>query len=96
MDDGDAVISSWATWTHYFRRIETQRGSRRRLTYAELANNGESWLAADLYTRLPNYEAGAACAEDVLALMRTGVPSARIMKLSNIIEAPLGQQAPNY
>lgn len=96
VDDGDAVISSWATWTHYFRRIETQRGSRRRLTYAELANNGESWLAADLYTRLPNYEAGAACAEDVLALMRTGVPSARIMKLSNIIEAPLGQQAPNY
>lgn len=96
VDDGDAVISSWATWTHYFRRIETQRGSRRRLTYAELANNGESWLAADLYTRLPNYEAGAACAEDVLSLMRTGVPSARIMKLSNIIEAPLGQLAPNY
>ena len=82
---GDAVISSWATWTHYFRKVD----HRRNIVYAELANNGESWLAADFYTRLPNYEAGMACADEVLSLMRGGAPSARTLRLANVVEARL-------
>ena len=83
--DGDAVITSWATWTHFFRKVAPER----RLVYAELANNGESWLAADFYTRLPNYETGIACAEEILSLMRGNAPSARIIKLTNVIEPRL-------
>lgn len=80
--DGDAVIASWATWTHYFRKAEPER----RIVYAELANNGESWTASNYYTRMPNYEAGEACAEEVLSLMRGGPPTARTLKLTNIVE----------
>ena len=83
--DGDAVITSWATWTHFFRKVAPER----RLVYAELANNGENWLAADFYTRLPNYETGIACAEEILSLMRGNAPSARIIKLTNVIEPRL-------
>ena len=83
--DGDAVITSWATWTHFFRKVAPER----RLVYAELANNGESWLAADFYTRLPNYETDIACAEEILSLMRGNAPSARIIKLTNVIEPRL-------
>ena len=83
--DGDAVITSWATWTHFFRKVAPER----RLVYAELANNGENWLAADFYTRLPNYETGIACAEEILSLMRGNAPSARIIKLTNVIEPKL-------
>ena len=80
--DGDAVVTSWSTWTHFFRKIAPKRN----LVYAELANNGENWLAANFYTRLPNYETGIACAEEILSLMRGGAPSARIIKLTNVIE----------
>lgn len=80
--DGDAIITSWATWTHSFRKID----SGRNIVYAELANNGENWLAANFYTRLPNYETGVACAEEIISLMRGGAPSARIIKLTNVIE----------
>ena len=83
--DGDAVITSWATWTHFFRKVAPER----RLVYAELANNGENWLAADFYTRLPNYETGIACAEEILSLMRGNAPSARIIKRTNVIEPRL-------
>ena len=83
--DGDAVITSWATWTHFFRKIAPKRN----LIYAELANNGENWLAANFYTRLPNYETGIACAEEILSLMRGNAPSARIIKLTNVIEPKL-------
>lgn len=84
-EDGDAIITSWATWTHFFRKIAPERN----LIYAELANNGENWLAANFYTRLPNYETGIACAEEVLSLMRGNAPSARIIKLTNVIEPKL-------
>ena len=80
--DGDAIITSWATWTHFFRKVDSERN----IVYAELANNGESWLAANFYTRLPNYETGVACADEVISLMRGGAPSARIIKLTNVIE----------
>lgn len=80
--DGDAIITSWATWTHFFRKIDSDRN----IVYAELANNGENWLAANFYTRLPNYETGVACAEEIISLMRGGAPSARIIKLTNVIE----------
>ena len=91
MRDGDILVSSWATWTHSFRKLDTQReGDQLRVAYVELANNGESWRAANLYTRLPNYEAGIACAEEILSLIRGGVPSARLIKLGNIIEASRG------
>ena len=80
--DGDAIITSWATWSHFFRKV----GPERSIVYAELANNGENWLAANFYTRLPNYETGVACADEILSLMQGGVPSARIIKLTNVIE----------
>ena len=81
VDDGDAIITSWATWSHFFRKV----GPERNIVYAELANNGENWLAANYYTRLPNYETGVACADEILSLMRGGAPSARIIKLTNVI-----------
>ncbi len=90
LKDGDFVVSSWATWTHSFRKISSSLDKPLDITYVELANNGESWRAADYYTRLPNYEAGVACAEELLALIHSGVPSARSMKLTNIVEAPTG------
>lgn len=80
--DGDAIITSWATWSHFFRKV----GPERNIVYAELANNGENWLAANFYTRLPNYETGMACADEILSLMQGGAPSARIIKLTNVIE----------
>lgn len=89
LQDGDIVVSSWATWTHSFRKLSSYLNEQaKHITYVELANNGESWRAADYYTRLPNYEAGVACAEELLALLHSGVPSARLMKLTNIVAAP--------
>lgn len=83
---GDAIVTSWAGWTHLFRKAA--RGVP--LVTAELANNGENRLAADLYTTLPNFEAGVACADEVLSLAHGGVPCARTLKLSNVVEASLG------
>lgn len=83
---GDAIVSSWAGWTHYFRKA----AGRVDFVTGELANNGENRLAADLYTTLPNFEAGVACADEVLSLARGGVPQARTLKLSNVVEATLG------
>lgn len=91
LEDGDAVISSWATWTHYFRKATPNR----RLTYAELANNGESWIASNFYTRMPNFEAGVTCAEEILSLMRGGVACARNIRLSNIVEATMPAKTSN-
>ncbi len=91
LSDGDVLVSSWATWTHTFRALDSRRpGPNRKVTYVELASNGENWRAAHLYTRLPNYEAGVACADELLALVRGGAPSAKSIKLTNIIEAPVG------
>lgn len=89
LDDGDAVITSWATWTHHFRKNEQHHKKPRNLVYAELASNGENWLAANYYTRLPNYETGIACAEEVISLIRGNTPCARSIKLTNVVEAPL-------
>ncbi|MBM6815769.1 LacI family DNA-binding transcriptional regulator [Olsenella uli] len=86
--DGDAIITSWATWTHFFRKVRPNRG----IIYAELANNGENWLAANFYTRLPNYETGVVCADEIISLMRGGAPSARIIKLTNVIEPKIEPQ----
>lgn len=84
-----AVIASWATWTHHFRKIEQSKKTKHSYVYAELASNGENWLAANYYTRLPNFETGIACAEEVLSLVRGGVPSARSIKLTNVVEVSL-------
>lgn len=89
LNDGDAVITSWATWTHHFRKVETQREKARKLIYAELASSGENWLAANYYTRLPNFETGKVCAAEIVALINGSIPSARSIKLTNVIEAPL-------
>lgn len=83
VEDGDAVITSWSTWTHYFRKAEPGRD----IVYAELANNGESWVASDLYTRMPNYDAGVACADEILSLVNGGACCARTIKLANVFEA---------
>lgn len=70
--------------------VALARGLKERvLGDAELANNGENWLAANFYTRLPNFETGIACAEEILSLMRGNAPSARIIKLTNVIEPKL-------
>ena len=82
LDDGDAVIASWATWTHYFRKVVPDR----RIVYAELANNGESWIASDYYTRMPNYEAGVTCAREILSLLHGNAHQALSVALSNVVE----------
>ena len=82
LDDGDAVIASWATWTHYFRKA----ASDRKIIYAELANNGESWIASDFYTRMPNYEAGTTCAQEMLSLLRGNPRQSLSVGLSNVVE----------
>ena len=82
----DAVLSSWSGWTHYYRKLATDLG----LVTGELANNGENHLAADFYTVLPNYEAGVACVDELFSLIKSGCPTARTLKLTNVIEATLG------
>ena len=81
LEDGDAVIASWATWTHYFRKADPDK----KIVYAELANNGESWMAANFYTRMPNYGAGITCADEVLSLIGGSTPQSRLIKLTNIV-----------
>jgi ABC-type sugar transport system substrate-binding protein len=81
LGDGDAVIASWATWTHYFRKADPDK----KIVYAELANNGESWMAANFYTRMPNYGAGITCADEVLSLIGGSTPQSRLIKLTNIV-----------
>lgn len=82
LDEGDAVIASWATWTHYFRKASPSRS----IVYAELANNGESWIASHLYTRMPNYEAGVTCAREVISLMHGSDCRAQLIELTNVVE----------
>lgn len=82
----DAVISSWAGWTHYFRKLAPELA----LVTGELANNGENRLAADFYTALPNFEAGVACADELCSLVGGSGPSARTLKLTDCVEASLG------
>lgn len=81
--DGDAVISSWAGWSNFVHAA----CSDTRIVCAELANNGERNIGARWCTRLPNYEAGCACAEEVLTLMGRAQPSARTLKLTTIVES---------
>ena len=86
LSHGDAVIASWAGWTHYFRKVAPALS----LVTGELANNGENRLAADYYTVLPNFEAGIACADELASLAAGAGPTARTLKLTDIVDAKLG------
>lgn len=82
LEAGDAVVSSWSGWTEPIRYRCRERG----IITAELANNGESNFYPDYYTRLPNFDAGVACADELLSLLEGKPPAARILRLTNVLE----------
>lgn len=82
LEPGDAVVSSWSTWTDMFRQFCPNTG----LVYAELANNGESRFAPGFYMRLPNVEIGHACAESLLRLLEGKPSEKRLLNLDDIID----------
>ena len=87
---GDAVIASWSGWTEPIRYRCRERG----ILTAELANNGESNFYPDLYMRLPNFDAGVACADELLSLIDGKPSSARILHLTNVLDGTRGTYGP--
>lgn len=82
LEAGDAVVSSWSTWTDMFRQFCPNNG----LIFAELANNGESRFAPGFYMRLPNIEIGQACADSLLRLLDGKPSETRLLNLDDIID----------
>ena len=82
LEAGDAVVASWSGWTEPIRYRCRERG----IITAELANNGESNFYPDFYTRLPNFDAGVACADELLSLLDGKPPASRILRLTNVLE----------
>lgn len=82
LEAGDAVIASWSGWTESIRYRCRERG----IITAELANNGESNFYPDFYTRLPNFDAGVACADELLSLIDGKPSSARILHLTSVCD----------
>lgn len=80
---GDAVVSSWSTWTDLFRSFCPSAG----LIFGELANNGETRFSPGHYLRLPNIEVGRTCADALLRLIEGKPAEARTLKLTDIIDA---------
>lgn len=79
---GDAVVSSWSTWTDLFRHFCPSEG----LIFGELANNGETRFTPGFYTRLPNVEVGKTCAEALIRLLEGKPAETRILQLEDIID----------
>ena len=50
LEPGDAILSSWATWTRFLRWLRRDVP----LITGELANNGEDFSGGDIYARMPN------------------------------------------
>lgn len=90
LERGDAVIASWSGWTEPIRYRCRERG----ILTAELANNGESNFYPDLYMRLPNFDAGVACADELLSLIDGKPSSARILHLTNVLDGTRGTYGP--
>lgn len=86
LDRGDAVIASWSGWTESIRYRCRERG----IITAELANNAESNFYPDFYLRLPNFDAGVACADEMLSLIDGKPSSARILHLTNVCDGRRG------
>ncbi len=84
LEAGDALVASWSGWTDPFRYQLGERG----IITAELANNGESHFNPDYYTRLPNFDAGVACAEAILARLDGKSSSSHVIRLTSIVESP--------
>lgn len=84
LEAGDAVIASWSGWTEPIRQLYRYRG----IITAELANNGESHFHPDFYTRMPNFDAGVACADELLSRLDGKPVSARLLRLTNIVSPP--------
>ena len=83
LEPGDAVVSSWSTWTDLFRSFCPSQG----LIFGELANNGETRFSPGLYLRLPNVEVGHTCADALLRLIEGKPAETRTLKLTDIIDA---------
>ena len=79
---GDAVVSSWSTWTDLFRSFCPKAG----LIFGELANNGETRFTPGFFTRLPNMEVGKTCADSLLRLLDGKPAETRILQLEDIID----------
>ncbi|SCI03731.1 Degradation activator [uncultured Collinsella sp.] len=86
LERGDAVIASWSGWTEPIRYRCRERG----IVTAELANNGESNFYPDLCVRLPNFDAGVACADELLSLIDGKPSSARLLHLTNVLDGTRG------
>lgn len=80
LEAGDAFIASWSGWSEPVRA----RFRQRRIITAELANNGESHFYPDYYTRLPNFDAGVACANEILGRIEGKPISARLLRLADV------------
>ncbi len=85
---GDAFIASWSGWSEPVRELFRRRG----IITAELANNGESHFYPDYYTRLPNFDAGVACADEILARIEGRPVSARLLRLADVSCAQTSSQ----
>ena len=80
--DGDAVVSSWSTWTDLFRHFCGDRS----FVYGELANNGEARFAPGFYTRMPNLQVGEACADELLGRIAGKGAEQRVIRLDDVID----------
>lgn len=88
LEPGDAFIASWSGWTEPIRHLFRYRG----VITAELANNGESQFHPDYYTRMPNFDAGVACADEILSRIEGKPASARLLRLTNIVSPSAGRR----
>lgn len=86
LEAGDAAVASWSGWTEPIRYRCRERG----ILTAELANNGESSFYPDLYVRLPNFDAGVACADELLSLIEGKPTSARVLHLTSVLDGTRG------
>ena len=77
LHDGDLVVCSWAGWSGIVRTISGKLLS----LYADLANDLHSSFSADYFGVMPNYEAGEACVEQVIAQIGGAPPTSRLLPI---------------
>ena len=77
LEPGDAILSSWATWTRFLRWLRRDVP----LITGELANNGEDFSGGDIYARMPNFQAGQCCAQLLLRALAGNAPESRVLSI---------------
>lgn len=74
---GDAVISSWAGWSNVVSRLFPLPG----VIFADLASDYLSTLGTEIFSEMPNYEAGERAVEEAVALIEGAAPTAQVLPL---------------